>query len=61
MVDDAIVVHLPTMSAGFGKENLRHCYADVFIPGIPADATTEPIGRSVGDSLLVDEFIMWMT
>ncbi|HXA12036.1 MAG TPA: hypothetical protein VNW93_07570, partial [Mycobacterium sp.] len=61
MVDDAIVMHLPTMSGGFGKENLRHYYADVFIPGIPADATSELIARSVGDSLLVDEFIMRMT
>ncbi|HWX99446.1 MAG TPA: dienelactone hydrolase family protein, partial [Mycobacterium sp.] len=41
MVDDASVMHLPTMSGGFGKENLRHYYADVFIPGIPADATSE--------------------
>jgi len=61
MVDDASVMHLPTMSGGVGKENLRHYYADVFIPGIPADTTTEPIARSVGDSLLVDEFIIRMT
>jgi carboxymethylenebutenolidase len=46
---------------GFGKENLRHYYADVFIPGIPADTTSEPVARSVGDSFLVDEFIMRMT
>ncbi|MCW2659503.1 MAG: hypothetical protein JWP83_655 [Mycobacterium sp.] len=59
--DDAIVMHLPTMSGGFGKENLRHYYADVFIPGIPADTNSELIARSVGDSLLVDEFIMRMT
>jgi carboxymethylenebutenolidase len=61
MVDDAIVMHLPTMSGGFGKENLRHYYAEVFIPGIPADTTSELIARSVGDGLLVDEFIMRMT
>ena len=61
MVDDATVMHLPTMSGGIGTENLRHYYADVFIPGIPADTTTELIARSVGDSLLVDEFIMRMT
>ncbi|MDT5119793.1 MAG: carboxymethylenebutenolidase [Mycobacterium sp.] len=61
MVDDATVMHLPTMSGGTGKENLRRYYADVFIPGIPADTTNEPIARSVGDGLLVDEFIMRMT
>jgi carboxymethylenebutenolidase len=56
MVDDAIVMHLPTMSGGFGNENLRDDYADVFIPGIPVDTTSDPIARSVRDSLLVDEF-----
>jgi carboxymethylenebutenolidase len=61
MVDDATVMHLPTMSGGTGKENLRRYYADVFIPAIPADTTNEPISRSVGDGLLVDEFIMRMT
>lgn len=61
MVDDAIVMHLPTMSGGMGKENLRHYYADVFIPGIPADTTNELIARSVGDNLLVEEFIVTMT
>ncbi|MEM6109150.1 nuclear transport factor 2 family protein [Mycobacterium sp. 050272] len=61
MTDDATVMHLPTMSGGSGKENLRRYYAEVFIPGIPADTTSEPIARSVGDGLLVDEFIMRMT
>jgi carboxymethylenebutenolidase len=61
MVDDATVMHLPTMSGGIGKENLRRYYADVFIPGIPADTTSEPIARSVGDGVIVDEFIMRLT
>lgn len=61
MVDDARVMHLPTMSGGFGKDNLRHYYAEVFIPGIPADTTSELVDRSVGDSLVVDELIMRMT
>ena len=33
----------------------------MFIPSVPADTTSELIARSVGDSLLVDEFIMRMT
>ncbi|MDT5075615.1 MAG: carboxymethylenebutenolidase [Mycobacterium sp.] len=61
MVDDAIFMHLPAMSGGNGKENLRHYYADVFIPGIPADTTTELIARSIGDNLLVEEFIIRVT
>jgi carboxymethylenebutenolidase len=61
MVDDATVMHLPTMSGGSGKENLRRYYAEVFIPSIPADISSELVTRSVGDGLLVDEFIMRMT
>ena len=61
MVVDATVMHLPTMSGGVGKEYLRRYYADVFIPGIPADTTSEPIARSVGDCVIVDQFIMRMT
>ena len=49
------------MSGGFGKENLRRYYADVFIPSIPADTTSELIARSVGEDVLVDEFIIRMT
>ena len=49
------------MSGGAGKQNLRRYYADVFIPGIPADTSNEPIARSVGDGLIVDELIMRMT
>lgn len=61
MVDDATVMHLPTMSGGAGRDNLRRYYAEVFIPGIPPDTSSEPIARSFGDDLLVDEFIMRMT
>ena len=61
MVDDATVMHMPTMSGGAGKENLRRYYAEVFIPGIPEDTTSEPIARSVADGVIVDEFIMGMT
>ncbi|WP_083062709.1 hypothetical protein [Mycobacterium arosiense] len=61
MVDDATVMHLPTMSGGAGKEHLRRYYAETFIPGIPADTTSEPIARSVGDGFVIDEFIMRMT
>jgi carboxymethylenebutenolidase len=61
MVDDARVMHLPTMSGGYGKENLRGYYRNIFIPGIPADTIIEMIARSVGDDHIVDEQIMSFT
>ena len=60
MVADASVMHLPTMSGGSGRDELRRYYAEVFIPGIPDGTTNEPIARSVGDDFLVDQAIMSM-
>jgi carboxymethylenebutenolidase len=61
MVADASVMHLPTMSGGFGRDNLRSYYRDVFIPAIPADTTSEVVARSIGDDFLVEEAIMRLT
>lgn len=61
MVDDASVMHLPTMSGGFGKDRLRDYYRDVFIPGIPRDTTMETADRSVGRDVIVEELVMRMT
>ncbi|MER6222482.1 nuclear transport factor 2 family protein [Streptomyces sp. 900105755] len=60
MVEDASVMHLPTMSGGFGKERLRSYYRDVFIPGIPQNTTIETADRSVGSDFLVEEIVMRM-
>lgn len=60
MVEDASVMHLPTMSGGFGKEHLRSYYRDVFIPGIPRNTVMETVDRSVGSDFLVEEIIMRM-
>ncbi|MEU8489529.1 nuclear transport factor 2 family protein [Streptomyces sp. NPDC048641] len=60
MVEDASVMHLPTMSGGFGKNYLRGYYRDIFIPGIPQNTTAETVDRSVGGDFLVEETIMRM-
>ena len=54
MVDDASR-HAPTDHEWRRWEGEpAHYDADVFIPGIPAETTSELIARSVGDSLLVE-------
>jgi carboxymethylenebutenolidase len=58
MVNDASVMHLPTMSGGFGRSQLRRYYAEVFIPGIPEGTRSELIKRFVGPDFLVEESIM---
>ncbi|OBK13332.1 nuclear transport factor 2 family protein [Mycobacterium asiaticum] len=60
MVADASVMHLPTMSGGSGREQIRRYYADVFIPGIPEGTSTELVERLVGEDFLIDESIMYL-
>ncbi|OBA59489.1 hypothetical protein A5647_17780 [Mycobacterium sp. 1100029.7] len=61
MVADASVMHVPTMSGGFGRDALRTYYADSFIPSTPPDTTVELLARSVGDDVIVDECLMALT
>ncbi|SFT16572.1 hypothetical protein [Streptomyces sp. ok210] len=58
MVEGASVMHLPTMSGGFGKNYLRGYYRGVFTPGIPRNTTAETVDRSVGSDSLVEEIII---
>ncbi len=61
MVDDAYVNHIPVMTGGFGKEELRRFYSEDFIPRMPPDTTLKPISRTVGEDQLVDEMIFSFT
>jgi len=61
MVDDAHVNHVPVMTGGCGKEQLRAFYSRDFIPCMPPDTTLTPISRTVGENQLVDEMIFSFT
>jgi carboxymethylenebutenolidase len=61
MVDDAYVNHVPVMTGGYGKDELRAFYSTDFIPKMPPDTTLTPISRTVGDEQLVDEMIFSFT
>jgi carboxymethylenebutenolidase len=61
MVDDAYVNHVPVMTGGAGKEELRAFYGQHFIPQMPADAEIVPISRTVAVDRLVDELILKFT
>ncbi len=55
MVEDAYVNHIPTLTGGVGKPDLRRFYSRHFIPQMPPDTTLTPISRTVGTDQLVDE------
>lgn len=61
MVGEPYVNHIPTMTGGVGFDKLRHFYAHHFIGVNPPDFELIPVSRTVGDSSLVDEFIVGFT
>jgi len=61
MVEDAYVNHIPILTGGVGKEQLREFYSKYFIPRMPADTTLTPISRTIGEDQIVDEMIFRFT
>ena len=60
MVADAYVNHVPVMTGGSGKDELRRFYAHDFISMMPADTTLHSISRTIGVDQLVDEMIFFI-
>ena len=61
MVEDAYVNHVPVLTGGRGKSELRRFYSNDFIPKMPPDTTLTPVSRTVGEDQLVDEMIFSFT
>lgn len=61
MVEDAYVNHVPVLTGGSGKNELRIFYERDFIPSMPPDTKLSPISRTVGEEQLVDEMIFSFT
>jgi carboxymethylenebutenolidase len=61
MVPDAYVNHVPVLTGGVGKEELREFYSKHFIPNMPPDTEIVPISRTIGAERLVDEMIIRFT
>jgi carboxymethylenebutenolidase len=61
MVEDAYVNHVPVMTGGVGREELRQFYSTRFIPQMPPDTEMTPVSRTVGGDRLVDEMVVKFT
>jgi carboxymethylenebutenolidase len=61
MVAEPYVNHIPTMTGGFGQEQLARFYAHHFIPKTPKDTKLIPISRTVGSDRVVDEMLFCFT
>jgi carboxymethylenebutenolidase len=61
MTDAPHLIHVPVMTGGHGREEIRQFYGRYFIGHWPADTTITPISRTVGQQRVVDEFIVSFT
>ena len=61
MVEDAYVNHIPVLTGGVGRNELREFYAKRFIPQIPPHTEIVPISRTVDRHQLVDELVVRFT
>ena len=61
MSDDNHVNHVPTMTGGVGRDQLKRFYKYHFIGANPDDTRLIPISRTVGANSLVDEMLFCFT
>ena len=61
MVPDANVNHVPVLTGGVGRDQLKEFYSQHFIPNMPPDMEVVPIPRTIGSDRLVDEMIFRFT
>jgi carboxymethylenebutenolidase len=53
--------HVPVMTGGVGRDEIRRFYATRFIPQMPPDTTIELVSRTIGHDRIVDEMIFKCT
>ena len=61
MVEDAYVNHIPVLTGGVGRDELREFYSKRFIPQMPPDTEMAPVSRTIGEDQIVDEMVFKFT
>ena len=61
MTDDPYLNHVPVLTGGIGRAEVRRFYQQIFIGHWPADTTMERIARTVGTEQVVDELVLSFT
>ena len=61
MVEDAYVNHIPVLTGGVGRDQLREFYSKRFIPQMPPDTEMTPVSRTIGEDQLADEMVFKFT
>ena len=61
MVEDAYVNHIPVLTGGSGRDELREFYSKRFIPQMPPNTEMTPVSRTIGEDQIVDEMVFKFT
>ena len=61
MTAEPYLDHVPVMTGGRGRAEVERFYAEHFIGQWPADTRIVPISRTIGESRVIDEFIVCFT
>ena len=61
MVEDAYVNHIPVLTGGVGRSELREFYSKRFIPQMPPDTEMTQVSRTIGEDQIVDEMVFKFT
>jgi carboxymethylenebutenolidase len=61
MTDEPYVNHVPVMTGGVGREEVRSFYGQHFIGKWPEDVEITPVSRTVGENQVVDELVLAFT
>jgi len=61
MAEDAYVNHIPVLTGGSGRDELREFYSKRFIPQMPPDTEMTPVSRTIGEDQIVDEMVFKFT
>ncbi len=61
MTDEPHVNHVPVMTGGYGRDNVRNFYSNYFIPSNPQDIELVMVSRTLSSDTIVDELIFKFT
>jgi carboxymethylenebutenolidase len=61
MAGDPQLTHVPVLTGGSGRDEVRHFYANYFVGHWPADTKITPVTRTIGQGRVVDEIIVSFT
>jgi carboxymethylenebutenolidase len=61
MAADPYLNHVPVLTGGIGRDEVRRFYERVFIGHWPADTVMEQVSRTVGTDHVVDELVLSFT